>query len=245
MISISYHSRISLIVFLLFFISCKETRSKLEEIKYTTHKVDNSISEDQELTNIILPYKKQLDAKMNNKLSYTSIDLKIEREVNTLGNFVCDASMEYVVSKKEEEIDICIMNNGGLRAAIFKGDITARNIFKLMPFDNKLVVVTMKGEAMQELFDLVAQRREAIGGFVMKVENDSPVNPMINGQLFDFDKEYKVLTSDYLFYGGDNMTFFQKGSNFQDLNLMMRDVLLDYCKEYPNGITVDTNPRYL
>lgn len=225
--------------------SCKNEKPQLTSIEYHTQSVDVSIKKEKNLTEMVFPYKVKLDKKMDEVLSSTSIDLTLDREINTLGNFVCDATMQYVETNTDKKIDICIMNNGGMRAAIFKGDITARSIYKLMPFDNKLITVKLKGEAMQELFDLVAKRREATSGLIMTVKAESPVNPMIEGEIFDFEKEYTVLTSDYLYHGGDNMTFFQKGTDFEDVNFLIRNVLVEYCKENPNGVVVDAKPRLL
>ena len=62
---------------------------------------------------------------MNEILTYTKYDLKKGRPVSTLGNFVTDLCLNYATA------DICIMNNGGLRTNIDKGDVTLEQIYQL------------------------------------------------------------------------------------------------------------------
>ncbi|NME67755.1 5'-nucleotidase C-terminal domain-containing protein [Flammeovirga aprica] len=224
---------------------CKTEKQNLTQITYQPTSVDNTIAPDDSLTNLVKPYKEKLDKKMNQVLSSTSIDLVIWGGVNTLGNFVCDATKEYVENHTDTKVDICLMNNGGLRSNIFKGDITTRHIYKLMPFDNQLITIKLKGELMLGLINMVAKNKEATSGLVVKLNKDEIVEAKINGTDFDPHKEYTILTSDYLYHGGDNMTFLENGTGFMDHELMIRDVLLEYCKSKPNGIIVDNKPRII
>ena len=47
--------------------------------------------------------------------------------------------------------DICVMNNGGLRSTLAKGKITRGDIYTLMPFENKLVILELDRESYLEL----------------------------------------------------------------------------------------------
>ncbi|WP_172826735.1 5'-nucleotidase C-terminal domain-containing protein [Flammeovirga sp. SJP92] len=232
-----------IVAFLL--IGCKTERQSLTKITYHPTSIDNSITPDDTLSTLIKPYKEKLDKKMNQVLSSTPVDLVKWGEVNTLGNFTCDATREYVENHTEAKVDICLMNNGGLRSNIFAGDILVRNIYKLMPFDNKLIIIYLKGDEMMDLINMVAKNKEAISGLLLKLEGDKVVDAKVNGEDFDPNKEYAILTSDYLYHGGDNMSFLKKGTGYIDLELMIRDVLLEYCKSKPNGIVVDNKSRII
>ena len=84
---------------------------------------------------IISPYQKGIEDQMNEVLSYTKNDLKKGRPQSTIGNFVTDLCLNYA------EAHLCVMNNGGLRATINKGNITKGKLYELMPFENELVVL--------------------------------------------------------------------------------------------------------
>ena len=61
---------------------------------------------------------------MNEIISFTKSDLIKNKPVGNLGNFVTNLCLSYA------EADICIMNNGGLRSSINKGNITVGMIYE-------------------------------------------------------------------------------------------------------------------
>jgi 2',3'-cyclic-nucleotide 2'-phosphodiesterase (5'-nucleotidase family) len=45
---------------------------------------------------------------------------------------------------KKDSIDICLLNNGGIRAILPLGNVTTRTAFQIMPFENTMVVIALK-----------------------------------------------------------------------------------------------------
>ncbi len=68
-----------------------------------------------------------------------------------MGNLVCDAVRERFVA------DFAFSNFGGIRDDIGAGSITPRNVFKVLPFGNQLVVARMNGGFLKRV---VEQRLE-------------------------------------------------------------------------------------
>ena len=101
--------------------------------------IEVSNEADSNIIKIISPYKSQLDIEMNEVICYTKSELKKGKPEGKLGNFVCDLSM----SMANGTADVCVFNNGGLRDVISKGDITIRDIYKVMPFENELVILDL------------------------------------------------------------------------------------------------------
>ncbi|AZQ61683.1 UDP-sugar hydrolase [Flammeovirga pectinis] len=221
---------------------CAPSTNVLDSSVYTSISIDNTLSESTVMDSVIAPYKSKLDGQMNQVISFTAEDLIISNPVGTLGNFVCDLSVEMAEKETGVSIDMCLMNNGGLRAPIFKGEITRRHVFKLMPFDNALYVVTMKGEAMNEMLNYIAERHEPTSGLKMGIKDNKPVKPIINGLPFDKNKEYKVLTSDYLYHGGDKMYFFQKSIKVDNVDMLIRDAIMEYTETH-NPLVIDQSTR--
>jgi 2',3'-cyclic-nucleotide 2'-phosphodiesterase (5'-nucleotidase family) len=188
----------------------------------------------------IAPYKARLDTSMNEVLCYNNQDLKKDLPEGTLGNFVCDELMAFAYYQinflsltNKLNINIgpkfCIYNNGGLRAgSIAKGNITVGKIFELAPFDNELVVVTLEGKYCKQLFDLMAQNNGAPCSKELRfdIENNKAVNITINGQPFDENAVYNILTNDYVASGGDKTEPMKYAKSITSLNLMVREALI-------------------
>ena len=190
--------------------------------------------------NTIAPYKIKLDSLMSEVLCYNNQDLKKDLPEGTLGNFVCDELMDFafkqinflsLTNKINTNIGprFCVYNNGGLRVgSIAKGNITVGKIFELAPFDNELVVVTLEGKYCKQLFDLMAQNNGAPCSKELRfnIENDKAVNITINGQPFDENAVYNILTNDYVASGGDKTEPMKNAKSVTSLNLMVREALI-------------------
>ena len=143
------------------------------------------------------------------------------------GNMVFNA-------REKKNIDICLLNNGGIRAILPKGNVTTRTAYEIMPFENSLVVIALKGEQIFEIADyFIAEKKpHPLAGMSFTIgQNNLAKNILIQGKPVEKDKIYYVGTNDYLANGGDNMNFFKKGIQKFDLDYKLRNILIDYFKE--------------
>ena len=193
----------------------QNTDYQLVEIEYlnsdiSTTKVDSSIWK------IIAPYKKTLDADMNEVLCYAKTDLKKGQPESLLGNWTADLCLEEAQDLFQDTIDMVLFNNGGLRASLSEGDITKRDIYQLMPFENELVVLSLSLDDVDDLMNYL----KYTGG-----------QPSAFSEWFKIDElPFYVLTTDYLANGGDKMHFLNnKHQNV--LGVKMRDAIIQYCFE--------------
>jgi 2',3'-cyclic-nucleotide 2'-phosphodiesterase (5'-nucleotidase family) len=166
---------------------------------------------------------------------------------------MADVVLEYgnkVFKKRENKnISICILNNGGIRAILPRGNVTARNGFEIMPFENSLVVIALRGSQIQELITYFIKEKQAhpLAGLTFTIDkNKEAKNILIQGKALQNEVLYYVGTNDYLANGGDNMTFFSKGEHTYDLDYKLRNILIDYFKaadtvtaKQDNRITVE------
>ena len=132
--------------------SCSQDYS-IKSTDFQVIEVSNEV--DSNIIKIISPYKSQLDIEMNEVICYTKNDLTRGKPEGTLGDFVCDLSMSIANGKA----DICVFNNGGLRDVILKGDITIRDIYKVMPFENELVILDLNKNEFYDLLKYITQKR--------------------------------------------------------------------------------------
>ena len=189
---------------------------------------DNAVND-----SIIKPYKIIRDEQMNIVLNTADSDLEKGRPESKLGNLITDLSMDIARSYYKPTdgltIDFCLLNNGGLRTSIPKGPITMGLAFEVMPFENQLVVLTLSSEKIHELFEYLAKKGgDPISNATVIIRENQPVNIMINGQQFENDRKYKVLTTDYLARGGDKMNFFFDPIAYDLVGIKLRDAMIEY-----------------
>ena len=172
---------------------------------------------------IIAPYQNAIEEEMNEALTFTKHNLEKGRPQSTLGNFVTDLCLNYA------DAHICVMNNGGLRTTINKGNIRRGKLYELMPFENELVVLELDENDYLGLLNYICKRGgEPFSGISITMKEDGEI---INySQPVDFSKgeKVKVLTSDYLANGGDKMSFFQDKKQLK-VGIKLRDAIIDYC----------------
>ena len=225
-------------LFVLFFsIESCETEYVLSGNKI---EINNAIEKDNKIVDFINPYKNNVDKQMDSVLAYSPVDYDKKNGVlNTaIGNMMADITLKLsnpvYRARTNKNIDFVLLNHGGIRSMISKGDITFRTAYKVMPFENSLVVCELKGRDVYELINYLILNRKAhpISGInIVLDKNYNLLDAKINGKSIDENKIYSVATSDYLLNGGDKMTFFEKSDKNIILDYKIRNILIDYFKE--------------
>jgi 2',3'-cyclic-nucleotide 2'-phosphodiesterase (5'-nucleotidase family) len=203
--------------------------------------INNELKTDEEFVKVIEPYKEKLDREMNQKISHTSVDLTKQGDNSNLGNLLADYTFEggneWAKINLKKNVDAALINIGGIRTTIGKGDIMLKNIFEVMPFENEVIIVKIKGTDLQGLFDYYAktQVNNPVSHLYIETKNGQLNQSLINGQKIDTDKDYYIATSDYLALGGDNMKFFAKGESIPT-GIKLRDLFIEYFKKTPEVV---------
>lgn len=202
--------------------------------------INPSIEANPEIEAFIQPYSKHLNETLDSTLAYNPRNLnKNDGRLNTsIGNLMADLVMQQAnpifKSRTGNQIDMVLLNYGGIRAGIDKGMVTARTGYKLMPFENEIVVAELSGAKMLELLNYLEKAKTAhpISGLELKVDKDFKIlSATINGAPITAEKSYFVATSDYLQQGGDNMNFFKDPINLYHINYKLRNAIIDHFKK--------------
>jgi 2',3'-cyclic-nucleotide 2'-phosphodiesterase (5'-nucleotidase family) len=235
------------VLFLTFWIlfSCAEKRDYIVKIEGVQNQIGSSLTPVAKIDSVISPYRQNIDNELNTILAYAPETLdKFKGEwQTTIGSLMADVMLEKsrIIFQKQHasQIDLCLLNHGGIRAPIPMGNVTTRTAFEVMPFENSLIVIPLKSEQIIEMTDYIIREKKPhpLSGMTFRIEGDQAVDILIDGKPLKKGGVYHVVTSDYLSNGGDNMNFFKKtAAEPIDLNMKIRDVLIDYFKE------VDTIP---
>ena len=199
--------------------------------------INSEINIDSTILKFIEPYKKNIEKDLFTTFAYSPYTLdKKDGELNTaIGNMMADAvlglSNPVFNLKKNKNIDFVLLNYGGIRSIISKGNINEKTAYNLMPFENEVVVTKLIGNDIYKLIDYLrkVKRAHPISGLKLELDkNYELINAEINNKDIDIKKYYYVATSDFLLNGGDKMDFFNKSSENTFLDYKIRDLLIDY-----------------
>ena len=155
-------------------------------------KADN----DSTITAMIAPYKIGIDSVMNKVLCISRIEMIKGKPESLIGNFVCDLCLQ----QYSNMADICVMNNGGLRSILPKGEITKGMIFELMPFENELVILELGSDDYIQLLEYITKRGgEPFAGVNIIMDENGTV---LSQSLDLINKKVRnILISNYLTLG--------------------------------------------
>ncbi|MBC7692823.1 MAG: bifunctional metallophosphatase/5'-nucleotidase [Methylotenera sp.] len=140
------------------------------------------------------------------------------------GDLVADAIRESV------QADVAIMNAGGIRTSLEEGAITYGDVFKALPFDNAISLLTVNGKELKQLLRVAESGVRgwfSVSGVQLRLldpsvaapstdlNGDHQISPWEINRLLDAkftdgssiidSKLYKVATLDFLVTGGDDM----------------------------------------
>lgn len=224
--------------------ACKTTSLQVANVQTQKNiSINKELKDDEGFAKFIEPYTLKLNKEMNQKISYTQVDLTKEGDNSNLGNLLADYTFDgadvWTKANLNRNVDAALINIGGIRTTIGKGDILLKNVFEVMPFENEVIIVKMKGSDVQGLFDYYAktQVNNPVSHLYIETNNRQLTKTLINGKVVNPNQDYYIATSDYLALGGDNMKFFSKGESIPT-GIKLRDLFIDYFKK-----NAEINPK--
>jgi len=205
-------------------------------------------SQDEEINKIIQPYRDSLTGEMETVIGISEMEMKTGQPESLLGNFVCELMILYNKKNWEQgnqvnHPTIALMNQRGLRAPLPKGEIKIKHIFEIMPFENTINIVSLKGNVILSMAKFLVENggHPVSSNFNLMVEKDKSFAVTIDGIPIDTNGIYTVVTTDYLFEGGDNMKFFKNHYSKTETQYKFRDLLIDMITYYSSeGIKISS-----
>ena len=227
-----------LILTFFLFISCSHQHYYVTKVEGKQIGITKESTEVAAIEYFVKPYRENIDKDLNTVLAYApeTID-KTGIWQTPMGNLLADIAFQkgnvVFKSRENKNIDICLLNSGGIRTIIGKGDVTSKTAFEIMPFENKAIVVALKGDQILEIVDyfITGKKPHPIAGITFTISINGPKNILIQGKPIENERVYYVITNDYLANGGDKMVFFKKGIATYDLDYKLRNMIIDYFKE--------------
>lgn len=173
-------------------------------------------------------FKRQMDQTVNRKIGAVSKRMSAGRPESTLSNFLADQLLEKARMLTAGNIDLSVINLDGIRSAFNKGDLTVGDVYKVLPFEDKLVVVTLTGKGLMSLFQyIVRSGGEGLSGARLIIHNKKLVQATVNNKPIDSNKQYTVATFDYLAQGNGGFTVLKQATQKTALDCLVRDCIIE------------------
>ncbi len=199
--------------------------------------VGDKIEADKELQAFLKPYQDKGQAALNEVIGKTNNKLEGDRKVirfhqTNLGRLIATAQMQ------KAQADFGIMNSGGVRASIERGNITYKDVLTVQPFSNTVAKVTMNGKDLKAYLDVVATKSVDSGaypqfaGIAMTVKKDGVHDVKIAGKGLEENTSYSFSVPSYNAAGGDGYPKVSDKAGYVDTGFVDAQVLKEYLQKH-------------
>lgn len=165
------------------------------------------VKPDAEAVALLVPYKAKIDSVMYSVVGTAEFSMDRSRPESLLSNLVADVLRESAAEVLSKPADMGLVNIGGIRNSLTKGLVRTENIYEILPFENSLCVLTVRGSVLKRLFENIAAKGgEGVSGVQLKIsKNGKLLQGTIGGKLVADEGVYTIATIDYLADGNDGM----------------------------------------
>ena len=149
-----------------------------------------------DISNQIQVYRDSINYKLDNVIGYsdnlyTKTDFNNINFNSSLGNLVADIifiQSDSVFKKQEnKQIDFVLQNHGGIRSSLLEGDIKLTDIYKILPFENEIVILELPGETVKEMISFLNQEKNPHPFSGMSIKKNKN---LIQNRIIDYNKKY-------------------------------------------------------
>jgi 2',3'-cyclic-nucleotide 2'-phosphodiesterase (5'-nucleotidase family) len=146
-----------------------------------------ALAPDPEIARSAAAWKEKVDRALGEEIGFVGADL--DKGSAEIGRWITGAW------RAELGADVAIVNRHGIRQGLAKGPITKASVWSVLPFDNKIVLLRMKGAALARSLG----EDDVVAGGVWHGANGAW---LVGGAPIDPERVYSVATIDFLYYGG-------------------------------------------
>lgn len=193
--------------------------------------VTAQIKEDTAILRQIAPYKAKLQAEISQVIGEAETAMPKQKTGEyALGNWMADVYLEEAKSKFPKA-QIGLVASGGIRAGISNGPFTIGNAFEIMPFENELVVLAVKGSVLSEIVAEHYQSKKLNFSKISISLNSTSSTILLDDKPTHPDSTYYIATSDYLANGGDNLNMLKKRSAIFNTKIKVRTAIIEHIRK--------------
>ena len=198
--------------------------------------IEEEIKEDPDMLALLTPFYEQGQSKLAKVIGSTPDVFVGERKTvrsqeTNLGNLIARTQRLKVGA------DVAIMNSGGIRTSIAKGDITYKDVLKVQPFSNSICLVTLTGKELKKYCEIAANKTAGSGAFAqfdnanVVMQGKSLESLSVGGTPVDDTKKYRLAINSFIAAGGDGYMKVTGLPTFVDSGFIDADILKEYIQK--------------
>lgn len=206
------------------------------------------IAEDETLKALLTPFQEKGQAGLSIVLGKTDGKLEGDRKKvrfvpTNLGYLIAEAQRSKV------NAEVAVMNSGGIRDSIKKGDITYKDILKTQPFGNTVCSIQLKGKDLLEYLKFAASQPIDSGSYAqfagvdIEIKDNKLIKVTIAGKEIAPERNYKLALNSFLASGGDGYPKMNGQPGFINTGFVDADVLREFIKEKSPIVAADYAPN--
>jgi 2',3'-cyclic-nucleotide 2'-phosphodiesterase (5'-nucleotidase family) len=216
--------------FVLSFSTASHLHAQHAVVAFRNYRIEQTVQKDSGIQKMLKPYADSISSSMQEIIGFSLYGLNLKQPESSLGNFISDCMKAMAEKKFNCKIDAAFINQGGIRSAISKGDISVEKIFELMPFDNVIVIQEISGKVLQQFLDKIAERDGwPVSGIKMTIQNKKAIRVFIDEKPLDEQAIYTIANTDYIANGGDDC-FMLKNISQINKAYLFRDAIIEFIR---------------
>ena len=200
--------------------SAELSNHTIKLLTWTTVRMDSTYDalpgEKLKTLEVLAKYKPEVD-KFNEPIGFCPTGLERKSPCGPMSCWATDAFLEYARNFADTcktikfpdslKVDFSLMNFGGMRTEMPKGNVSKYDILSIFPFDNYLTYVQLNGRKLKELIEFFCRTypQAMSAGVRLVVDGYRVKECTVNGKPIEDDKNYVIATIDFLVDGGDNL----------------------------------------
>lgn len=215
---------------------------------------------DRKMNDFISPYREHLAEIDRHVIGRADTDMDANARTGSYVNWSADFAKWYGDLKSDSlrsagvnvpRVDMGMMNVGGIRHSMKKGDVTEGRMLATFPFANHMVIIRIKGRDFADAMQIAASKGgEAVSDEIRVLTdgNGKVEKILISGEELDPERDYYLSTIDYLAWGNDDFTPLAKGELVWRDDPEMAAPMMRYLKKLSDaGLPVygDPRPRFI
>ena len=197
----------------------------------------SAVNENREVARIVGKYWNSMESTVTEVVARASGEFPRDRSLRTgespLGNLVADAIRDATGA------DFAVQNSGGIRSGFGPGPVTVWDVYSALPFDNRVVLLELSGDEVEDLVGEIARRMGRgsfcqVSGISFEIYDGMPRDIRVDGSPILRDGTYSVGTMSYLAEGGGGYAPLTDAGVLSTSDGFQREITAEYFRKLKN-----------